>query len=70
MLASHNMAEVERLCDRVLMMRAGRIVDRGAPSELIARYGRADMEQVFLAIARQAGDAPDGAGQAIGIPAP
>jgi ABC-2 type transport system ATP-binding protein len=54
LLASHNMAEVERLCDLVLMMRAGRIVDRGAPSELIERHGRVDMEQVFLAIARQA----------------
>jgi len=62
LLASHNMAEVERLCDRVLMMRAGRIVDRGAPAELIERYGRVDMEQVFLTIARQA----DGARQAEG----
>ena len=51
-LASHNMAEVERLCDRVLMMRRGRIVDRGAPAELIARYGRRTMEEVFLDIAR------------------
>ncbi len=54
LLASHNMAEVERLCDQVLMMRAGRIVDRGAPSELIERHGRVDMEKVFLTIARQA----------------
>jgi ABC-2 type transport system ATP-binding protein len=52
LLASHNMAEVERLCDEVLMMKAGRIVDRGAPDELIARYGRDDLEQVFLDIAR------------------
>ena len=57
LLASHNMAEVERLCDHVLMMKAGRIVDRGAPAELIARYGRDDLEQVFLDIARnQVGD--------------
>src|SRR6516165_562216 len=48
LLASHNMAEVERLCDEVLMMKTGRIVDRGAPDALIARYGREDMEQVFL----------------------
>ncbi len=53
LLASHNMAEVERLCDLVLMMRAGRIVDRGAPAELVQRHGGNDMEQVFLAIARQ-----------------
>jgi ABC-2 type transport system ATP-binding protein len=51
-LASHNMAEVERLCDYVLMMRAGRIVDRGAPRQLISRYGRRTMEEVFLDIAR------------------
>ncbi len=51
-LASHNMAEVERLCDHVLMMRAGRIVDRGSPQQLIGRYGRRTMEEVFLDIAR------------------
>jgi ABC-2 type transport system ATP-binding protein len=52
LLASHNMAEVERLCDFVLMMKAGRIVDCGAPGELVERYGRRDMEEVFLDIAR------------------
>jgi len=52
LLASHNMAEVERLCSDVLMMKAGRIVDRGAPGELIARYGRSNLEEVFLDIAR------------------
>ncbi len=52
LLASHNMAEVERLCADVLMMKGGRIVDRGAPDTLIRRYGREDMEQVFLDIAR------------------
>jgi ABC-2 type transport system ATP-binding protein len=52
LLASHNMAEVERLCDEVLMMKAGRIVDRGAPEALLARYGRQDLEEVFLDIAR------------------
>jgi ABC-2 type transport system ATP-binding protein len=52
LLASHNMAEVERLCDEVLMLKAGKIVDRGAPEELITRYGRENMEQVFLDIAR------------------
>jgi ABC-2 type transport system ATP-binding protein len=55
LLASHNMAEVERLCDQVLMMRAGRIVDRGAPAALIARYGRTSLEEVFLDIARRRG---------------
>ena len=52
LLASHNMGEVERLCSDVMMMRAGRIVDRGSPQELVARYGRATLEQVFLDIAR------------------
>ena len=52
LLASHNMAEVERLADDVLMMRSGRIADRGAPRDLIAKYGRATMEEVFLHIAR------------------
>lgn len=59
LLASHNMQEVERLCDAVLMMRAGRIVDRGAPAELIARYGRQNLEEVFLDIARRPGSAPE-----------
>ncbi|MEE8445234.1 MAG: ABC transporter ATP-binding protein [Alphaproteobacteria bacterium] len=52
LLASHNMAEVERLCQSVLVMKQGRIVDRGAPAALIERYGRQTLEQVFLDIAR------------------
>ncbi len=57
LLASHNMSEVERLCDDVLMLRRGRIVDQGAPADLIARYGRDNLEQVFLDIARGQGRA-------------
>ena len=52
LLASHNMAEVERLCSDVLMLKQGRIVDQGSPAELLARYGRDDLEEVFLDIAR------------------
>jgi ABC-2 type transport system ATP-binding protein len=52
LLASHNMYEVERLCDRVIMMKRGDIVDDGAPDDLIARYGRHNLEEVFLDIAR------------------
>lgn len=52
LLASHNMSEVERLCDQVIMLRAGHIVATGAPRELIHQYGRKDMEEVFLDIAR------------------
>ncbi len=56
LLASHNMAEVERMCGDVIMLRAGSLVDRGTPQELVARYGRKNLEEVFIAIARQ-GDA-------------
>ena len=51
-IASHNMLEVERLCDQVLMMKSGRIVDSGAPKSLIAKYGRTTLEDVFLEVAR------------------
>jgi len=52
LLASHNMFEVERLCDRVIMMKRGKIVDDDAPENLIARYGRQNLEEVFLDVAR------------------
>jgi ABC-2 type transport system ATP-binding protein len=52
LLASHNMGEVERLADEVLMMRKGKIVDRGTPDDLIYRFGRQNLEEVFLDIAR------------------
>ena len=54
LLASHNMAEVERLCGTVLMLKRGQIVDQGTPAALLSRYGRDDLEQVFLDIARAA----------------
>ncbi len=56
LLASHNMAEVQRLCSNVLMLKRGRLVDQGAPAELLRRYGRANLEQVFLDIARRSVD--------------
>ena len=59
LLASHNMAEVERLCGHVIMLKAGRAVDRGSPTELLARYGRDTMEEVFLDIARARGVAAE-----------
>jgi ABC-2 type transport system ATP-binding protein len=52
LLASHNMGEVERLCDRVIMMKRGEVVDDAAPETLLARYGRETLEEVFLDIAR------------------
>ncbi len=55
LLASHNMGEVERLCDDVVLLQAGRVFERGAPDELIRRFGREDMEEVFLDMARGRG---------------
>lgn len=53
LMASHNMVEVERMCDDVIMMRSGRIVAHDTPQALISQYGHEDMEQVFLSIARE-----------------
>jgi len=52
LLASHNMAEVERLCERVIIMKKGRIEDDDTPAALLARYGRQTLEEVFLDVAR------------------
>jgi ABC-2 type transport system ATP-binding protein len=52
LLASHNMLEVERLCERVIIMKKGRIEDDDAPERLLARYGRETLEDVFLDVAR------------------
>ena len=52
LLASHNMNEVERLCERVIIMKRGRIEDDAAPDRLLARYGRETLEEVFLDVAR------------------
>ncbi|MGE3623283.1 MAG: ABC transporter ATP-binding protein [Bdellovibrionales bacterium] len=51
-MASHNMFEVERMCDDVVVMSKGRIVDRGSPGKLLETYGRENLEEVFLDIAR------------------
>ena len=53
LLASHNMNEVERLCDSVMMMKDGMIVDTGKSQELISRHGRKNLEEVFLKIVRE-----------------
>jgi ABC-2 type transport system ATP-binding protein len=52
LLASHNMFEVERLCERVIIMKRGRIEDDDTPAKLLARYGRRTLEEVFLDVAR------------------
>jgi ABC-2 type transport system ATP-binding protein len=55
LLASHNMNEVERLCERVIIMKRGRIEDDDTPDRLLARYGRETLEDVFLDVARGRG---------------
>ena len=52
LLASHNMKEVERLCNKVIMMKQGKIVDSGTCEELISKHGRKNLEDTFLKIAR------------------
>ncbi len=59
LLASHNMVEVERLCERVIIMKRGRIEDDDAPQHLLARYGRHTLEEVFLDVARGRGHAAE-----------
>ncbi|MDH3580580.1 MAG: ABC transporter ATP-binding protein [Hyphomicrobiales bacterium] len=56
LLASHNMAEVERIADRVLMLQAGRLIEDASPRALIRKFGRGTLEDVFLDIVR--GNAP------------
>ena len=53
LIASHNMAEVERLCSFVIMMNKGNIIDKGKPEELIKKHNRKNMEEVFLKLTRE-----------------
>jgi len=52
LLASHNMNEVERLCDSIIMMKKGKIIDRGTCEEIIKKHGRNNLEETFLKLAR------------------
>jgi len=52
LLASHNMAEVERLCDSIIMMKNGKIIDEGTCEEIIKKHGRSNLEETFLKLAR------------------
>jgi ABC-2 type transport system ATP-binding protein len=61
LLASHNMSEVERLCERVIIMKRGRIEDDDTPGRLLIRYGRETLEEVFLDVARGRGQAREAA---------
>ena len=65
LLASHNMAEVERLADRVILLHQGRIIEDETPAALIAAYGRGTLEEVFLDVVRgRAKHAPEAADRA------
>ncbi len=57
LLASHNMNEVERLCDEVMMMKDGEIIDMGKSDDLISKHGRRNLEEVFLKIVRNKNEA-------------
>tara|TARA_B100000700_G_scaffold67475_1_gene74626 strand:+ start:2105 stop:2836 length:732 start_codon:yes stop_codon:yes gene_type:complete len=52
LLASHNMSEVEKLCDSIIMMKNGKIIDKGTCEEIIAKHGRSNLEETFLKLAR------------------
>ena len=52
LLASHNMNEVERLCDSIIMMKKGNIIDKGTCKDLIQKHGRTNLEETFLKIVR------------------
>jgi len=53
LIASHNMVEVERLCDEVMMMKDGEIIDKGKSIDLISKHGRKNLEEFFLKIVRE-----------------
>ena len=52
LLASHNMSEVERLCENIMMMKQGKIIDEGTCEELISKHGRLNLEETFLKLVR------------------
>ena len=53
LLASHNMSEVERLCENIMMMKQGKIIDEGTCEELISKHGRVNLEETFLKLVRE-----------------
>jgi ABC-2 type transport system ATP-binding protein len=60
LITSHNMVEVERLCERVVFLSAGRVVADGTPAEVAARFGRGDLEGVFIQLAEERRGGPTG----------
>jgi ABC-2 type transport system ATP-binding protein len=63
LVTSHNMTEVERICERVVFLSEGRVVADGTPSEVAARFGQSTLEEVFLHLASVASPAPGPVGQ-------
>lgn len=61
LLSSHNMAEVSRLCDRVLLLRRGRLIAAGEPAALCRRHGVDDLETLFLRLGGEEGAGEAGA---------
>ena len=53
LFASHDMREVELLCDDVLLMKSGKLVEKGSPSTLLDKYDRENLEQVFIQLSRE-----------------
>ena len=53
LFASHDMREVELLCDDVLLMKSGKLVEKGSPTTLLDKYDRENLEQVFLQLSRE-----------------
>lgn len=51
LITSHNMLEIERLCERVVFLHRGRVIADGTPETVAGRFGRGDLEEVFLHLA-------------------
>ena len=52
-MTSHNMTDVERVCERVVFLAAGRVVANGTPDDVMRRFGRGNLEEVFLHLASE-----------------
>ena len=53
--SSHNMREMEEMSDRIIFLQRGKIVAEGTAKEIVSRFGQADLEEVFLKLARESG---------------
>ena len=55
LFASHDMREVEQLCDQVMMMSQGKLIEQGSPEELVEKHNSSTLEEVFLSLSQQGG---------------